>query len=198
MTWLTWPLVGAIIWFAGLALWIAIRWVPNRRARRAKITVHSRKPIERFSMIVSWMGLGGFPLIWIATGWPSALDHATHPLIILIGTVIFIVSLRLFRLTHKALGAMWSHSLDLRENHKLVSHGIYERVRHPMYTAFWLWALAQPFLLSNWLAGLSGIVGFGTLYFLRIGQEERMMEERFGEQYRDYCKRTKRIIPGIY
>ena len=93
---------------------------------------------------------------------------------------------------------MWSHSLDLREDHKLVSTGIYEKVRHPMYTAFWMWALAQPFLLSNWLAGLSGIVGFGTLYFLRVGQEERMMEERFGQEYRDYSARTKRVIPGIY
>ena len=93
---------------------------------------------------------------------------------------------------------MWSVSLDLREDHKLVTTGIYEKVRHPMYSAFWLWAVAQPFLLSNWIAGFSGIVGFGTLYLLRLGQEERMMEGEFGQEYRDYCKRTKRIIPGIY
>ena len=202
MNWLTWPpdssIVGMIVWCIGLVLWIAIRWVPNRRSRRVKISLASRSPSERFSMIVSWMGLGGIPLIWIATGWPSALDHATHPIIVLIGAVIFSISLRLFRLTHKALGIMWSHSLDLREDHKLVSTGIYEKVRHPMYTAFWMWALAQPFLLSNWLAGFSGIVGFGTLYFLRVGQEERMMEERFGQEYRDYSARTKRVIPGIY
>ena len=202
MTWLTWPpdssIVGMIVWCIGLVLWIAIRWVPNRRSRRVKISLASRSLSERFSMIVSWMGLGGIPLIWIATGWPSALDHATHPIIVLIGAVIFSISLRLFRLTHKALGIMWSHSLDLREDHKLVSTGIYEKVRHPMYTAFWMWALAQPFLLSNWLAGFSGIVGFGTLYFLRVGQEERMMEERFGQEYRDYSARTKRVIPGIY
>ncbi len=93
---------------------------------------------------------------------------------------------------------MRSHSLDLRENHRLVTAGIYARLRHPMYTAFWLWALAQPFLLANWLAGFAGIVGFGTLYFLRVGQEERMMEERFGQEYRDYCARTRRILPGIH
>jgi protein-S-isoprenylcysteine O-methyltransferase Ste14 len=93
---------------------------------------------------------------------------------------------------------MWSHSLDLRKDHKLVMTGIYEKLRHPMYSAFWLWALAQPFLLANWIAGFSGLVGFGTLYFLRIGEEEAMMEERFGEEYRTYRKRTARIIPGIY
>ena len=140
MTSLNWPpdwsFIGMIIWCVCLVLWLAIRWVPNRRSRRVKISFVSRTPSERFSMIVSWFGLGGIPLIWVFSGWPSALDHGTNPVIVLIGTAIFILSLRLFRLTHKALGIMWSHSLDLREDHKLVTSGIYEKVRHPMSTAF--------------------------------------------------------------
>ena len=109
-----------------------------------------------------------------------------------------LLALVLFRLTHKALGKMWSVSLDIRDKHKLVTSGIYRRVRHPMYTAFWTMALAQALLLPNWIAGLSGLVGFGTLFFLRVGPEEAMMEETFGEDYRDYKARTARIIPGIY
>ena len=93
---------------------------------------------------------------------------------------------------------MWSNSLDLREGHQLITTSIYSNLRHPMYSAFWLWALAQAFLLPNWLAGFAGLVGFGTLFFLRIGQEEKMMEMEFGESYREYVKKTKRIIPGIY
>ena len=193
-----WTMVGAIIWCVGIVLWAVLRWIPNRRSRRVKITTTSRTPSERFSMAMSSTGLGIIPAIFVFSGWPSALDHASHPLLVLAGVVLFAISLRMFRVTHKALGAMWSHSLDLRENHKLVTIGIYEKLRHPMYTAFWLWAVSQPFLLANWLAGFSGIVGFGTLYFLRVGQEERMMEERFGQEYRQYRERTKRILPGIY
>jgi protein-S-isoprenylcysteine O-methyltransferase Ste14 len=193
-----WVLAGKIIWGLCLVAWALIRWIPNRRARKVKIAKTSRTPVERFSMVASSTGLGIIPAIWVFTGFPSGFDHGTHPVLILIGLALFAISLRLFRVTHKALGAMWSHSLDLRENHRLVSTGIYERLRHPMYSAFWLWALAQPFLLSNWVAGLAGIVGFGTLYFLRVGQEERMMEERFGDEYRAYQRRTHRIIPGIH
>ena len=193
-----WVLAGKIVWGLCLVAWALIRWIPNRRARKVKIAKASRTPIERFSMAASTTGLGIIPAIWVFTGFPSAFDHTMHPVPLLIGLALFGVSLRLFRVTHKALGAMWSHSLDLRENHRLVSTGIYERLRHPMYSAFWLWALAQPFLLANWVAGLAGIVGFGTLYFLRVGQEERMMEERFGEEYRTYRSRTHRIIPGIH
>jgi protein-S-isoprenylcysteine O-methyltransferase Ste14 len=157
-----------------------------------------RTPSERLAMILSWFGLGGIPAYWVFSGEPRAFDHVLNPALILVGALVFGGSLRLFRITHKALGAMWSHSLDLRKGHHLVTTGIYERLRHPMYSAFWLWALAQAFLLGNWVAGFSGILGFGALYFMRIGQEEAMMEERFGEEYRAYAKRTKRLIPGIY
>ena len=67
-----------------------------------------------------------------------------------------------------------------------------------MYTAFWTMALAQALLVPNWVAGLAGLVGFGILFFFRIGPEERMMEETFGEAYRDYRQKTARIIPGVF
>ena len=107
-------------------------------------------------------------------------------------------ALIMFRLTHKALGKMWSVSLQLKQDHKLITTGIYRRLRHPMYTAFWLMALAQALLLPNWIAGPAGLVGFGFLFFSRVGPEERLMEQAFGDEYRDYKARTKRVIPFIY
>jgi protein-S-isoprenylcysteine O-methyltransferase Ste14 len=88
-------------------------------------------------------------------------------------------------------------SLDVREGHALITSGVYSRIRHPMYAAFWLWAMAQALLLSNWVAGPAGLVGFGILYFLRVGEEERLMLDTFGEEYRSYMDRTARIVPGI-
>jgi protein-S-isoprenylcysteine O-methyltransferase Ste14 len=79
-----------------------------------------------------------------------------------------------------------------------VTSGVYRHVRHPMYSAFWLWAIAQALLLPNWIAGPAGLVGFGTLFFLRIGREEQLMIEAFGDEYRDYMRRTSRVLPGIY
>lgn len=193
-----WQLLSKITWLIFIVGWGVIRYRPNRLARKTKVEKTSRTMKERFSMGISFTGLGILPACWVIGGLFGEFDYTVNPVVIIIGAILIMGALRLFRLTHKALGAMWSHSLDLREGHKLVTQGIYEKVRHPMYSAFWLWALAQAFLIPNWLAGFAGIVGFGTLYFLRVGQEEAMMMEEFGDEYRQYCQRTKRIIPGIY
>lgn len=193
-----WILAGKIIWVIGVVGWGVIRFRPNIKSRKTRIAVTKRPPIERFSMFASQLGLGIVPAIWVFSGFPAKFDHSVNAVSVIFGALLFAFSLYLFRKTHKALGKMWSHSLDLREGHKLVTKGIYEKVRHPMYSAFWLWAVAPPFLLANWVAGLAGIVGFGTLYFLRVGREEAMMEAQFGNDYREYSKRTARIIPHIY
>jgi len=86
----------------------------------------------------------------------------------------------------------------VREQHSLVTTGVYAHVRHPMYAAFWLWALAQFLLLPNWIAGMAGLVGFGVLFFGRVGAEEQMLIDHFGDDYRRYMARTARIIPGVY
>jgi len=88
--------------------------------------------------------------------------------------------------------------LEIRDKHELIRGGPYALVRHPMYTSFMLMGIGQAFLLSNWVAGLAGLIGFSVLFLLRGGGEGRVVLEMFGSQYRDYMERTKRIIPYIY
>jgi protein-S-isoprenylcysteine O-methyltransferase Ste14 len=53
-------------------------------------------------------------------------------------------------------------------------------------------------LIPNWVAGPAGFIGFGILYAFRIGREEKMMLDTFGDEYRAYSARTARLIPGVY
>ncbi len=191
-------MAAKIVWVIFIVAWGVIRWRPNRKSRKVEKSATSRSVTERFSMVISSLGLGYIPAVWVFTDWFDRFDYAPSPYLFVLGSATLLASLYLFRLTHKTLGAMWSHSLDLREDHKLVTTGIYESVRHPMYSAFWVWALGAAFLLPNWVAGFSGLIGFGTLFFLRVGQEEAMMRQEFGEAYETYSARTKRIIPWIY
>lgn len=200
-------LLARLTWIVFIIAWGVIRFRPNMKSRKTSVAIKSRTASERFSMVVSSFGLGYIPGYWVIAGLLTdfgitnhlaRFDYEPSLILTLVGFLCLFLSLRLFRLTHKALGKMWSHSLDLREGHKLVTTGIYEKVRHPMYTAFWMWAIGAAFLLPNWVAGLSGIIGFGMLYSLRVNQEEKLMLSEFGEEYEAYMKRTKRVIPGIY
>jgi protein-S-isoprenylcysteine O-methyltransferase Ste14 len=64
-----------------------------------------------------------------------------------------------------------------------------------MYAAHLLWALAQPLLLHNWIAGFSFLVVIIPHFLLRIGDEEKMMLDNFGDEYSEYMKKTGRFLP---
>lgn len=177
--------------------WYVIRIPHARRSRRTPISRSARGMREIVLLLISLTGLGILPFTYVVTGFPRFANYQFQPALAVMGMLLAVGSLMMFYLTHRALGRNWSVTLEVRESHKLVTNGVYERVRHPMYTAFWMWALAQALLLPNWVAGFSGMVGFGTLYFLRVGQEERLMLDTFGDQYRIYMARTARLVPWI-
>jgi protein-S-isoprenylcysteine O-methyltransferase Ste14 len=114
------------------------------------------------------------------------------------GIVCLGFSFWLFHRSHADLGTNWSNSLELRENHRLVISGIYKSIRHPMYAAIFIYALAQTLLLPNWMAGPGCLVAFVLMLVFRLPPEERMMLEKFGQPYQDYMAKTKRLIPGIW
>jgi protein-S-isoprenylcysteine O-methyltransferase Ste14 len=178
--------------------WYLIRYKYARRSNRTPVLRSARGPRETALLAISLTGLGVIPLFYVAIGIPHFAAYAPWPVQGWLGLLFAAVSLLMFQLTHRALGRNWSVSLDVREDHRLVTDGVYRRVRHPMYSAFWLWAVAQALLLPNWVAGFSGIIGFGILFFGRVAREERLMLETFGEPYREYMSRTYRIIPMIF
>jgi protein-S-isoprenylcysteine O-methyltransferase Ste14 len=153
---------------------------------------------EGVLLAISFAGLFILPLIYVTTGEPRSADYPFHPALAWLGTAVFALALFGFYRTHRDLGRFWSVTLEIRQTHQLVTTGVYRHVRHPMYAAFFLWAIAQALLLSNWIAGLAGLLGFGTLFALRVGREERMMEATFGDAYRAYAARTWRVMPGVF
>ncbi len=194
--------LAQIIFLIGVVGWGAIR-IPHevKNKRKNRINVSAVDTQERVLLFVSLAGLGIIPIAYCLLprfGFLAFADYGFSPLTASVGSLVFILSLALFLATHRQLGRNWSQTLELREGHTLVTHGVYRLVRHPMYSAFFLWALAQLLLLQNWIAGPAGFVGFGLLYAFRVGREEELMRSAFGREYADYEARTKRIVPFIH
>ena len=104
----------------------------------------------------------------------------------------------LFYKSHADLGEHWSITLEVREQHRLITQGVYRRIRHPMYSALVLYSLGHALVIPNWVAGPSNVVAFAILFALRVHAEEQMMSDAFGDEYATYAARTKRLIPGVW
>ena len=181
-----------------MVAWWVIRYPSERRNKRNTIIRNERDRREWTLLTISFIGLGVIPGAYVLTGFPRSLNQSFAPYRAWVGLALFLSALLLFRVTHKALGRNWPVTLAVRQEHTLVTDSVYRLVRHPMYLAFWLWALAQACLLQNWFAGLSGIFGFGTLYAFRIGREERLMRETFGPVWDAYVARSWRLMPFLH
>ncbi len=77
----------------------------------------------------------------------------------------------------------------------MITRGIYGMIRHPMYASQWLWVIAQPLLLQNWIAGFLNLLVFIPFYMLRVRAEEQLMLEQFGDQYRSYMQKVGGVLP---
>jgi protein-S-isoprenylcysteine O-methyltransferase Ste14 len=113
-----------------------------------------------------------------------------------LGAVLQVPFLALFWLSHAHLGRNWSPGLEMREEHGLVTHGIYGRIRHPMYAALWISALAQPLLVHNWIAGFLVVPACAALWIIRVPREEAMLRQRFVDAYDDYCRKAGGCFRG--
>ena len=192
------PFIAKLIWILGVVGWFVIRYPYQRRSRRTPKAERRDRQREFVLLGIAVSGMFIVPLVYCLSNEPRFADYRFSPLQAWCGGTVFAAALYLFHRTHHDLGRNWSATLVIRDRHALVTSGVYHRIRHPMYLAFWLWAFAQALLLPNWVAGPAGLLGFGALFFLRVGREERMMLETFGAEYRAYMARTHRLIPGIY
>jgi protein-S-isoprenylcysteine O-methyltransferase Ste14 len=185
------------VWLIGFLVFMGIRaWATRGRRQFA---VESSRPSSTDSTLLAFSSLGTFlvPLFYLFTPWLGFADYRLPALVGWVGIVVLVAAGWLLWRSHADLGRNWSITVEMREGHSLVTNGAYSRVRHPMYAAHWLWAIAQPLLLQNWIAGFAMLVTFAPLYFHRVGREERMMLDGFGDVYRSYMADTGRVFPRL-
>lgn len=178
-------------------IYIVIRIPYDVKYKEQKKEKVVRPILERLLILFNFVGMILIPFIWILTPYLNSFAINLAAPFRLLGVVILTLSLFLFWLVHKTLGANWSPTLELREGHELVQKGIYKFIRHPMYSQIWLWTIAQVLIVSNSIAGFSGLLVWSVMYFVRVRAEEKMLLDKFGSNYKEYKKRTGSVVPNI-
>ena len=186
----------AIVLAANMAI-VVIRAPHGHRSRTVPVAKSKKGALEIVLLTIAWMSFF-LTLVWVATPLLAFADYPLHPVPLIAGTVLLVFGLWLLYRSHADLGTNWSITLQLRERHQLVTHGVYRWSRHPMYLALLTFALGQALALPNWLAGPAYLVAMLLLVGLLLSPEERMLREEFGNDYEAYAATTKRLIPGVW
>lgn len=187
-----------LFFLVGFVVYVAVRGVYKERTKRNAIKVRRFDGIEIALLALVLPGSLLLPLLYLFSPWLNFANYDVPAPASWCGFLLTPVALWLFWRSHYDLGLNWSQTLELREDHRLITCGTYRTIRHPMYASILLWSAAQGLLLNNWLAGWSALMTFMPMYLVRTPREEHMMVEAFGEEYRDYVRRTGRIVPRLF
>lgn len=182
---------GELLFLAGFAWVVKVRW-PHRKRDKAESRLDG---LER--TLLRGMALG-FVILPIASCVSRRLqrwDVPTTPLRTAAGAALFGAGVALLDAAHRDLGRQFSPTLEIAHDHQLVTHGVYRHVRHPMYTAGFLWAFGQMLLIPNLVAGPAALPAIAFLTALRLPREEAMLRELFGAEYDEWRERTGALWP---
>jgi protein-S-isoprenylcysteine O-methyltransferase len=115
----------------------------------------------------------------------------------MLAIVVFALGLVLRWAAILYLGHFFTIDVSVATDHKVIDTGPYRFVRHPSYSGLLLMWLGIGMGTGNVLALLFIMLpGIGLLYRIKI--EESVLAESLGSRYREYMKKTKRLIPFVY
>ena len=184
------------IWF-----WISLAACGVLEFVVARLPVGPKSPRDRRSLL--WLGIVqavGIPFVAITTA--SAPEVFCRPLLDGVGNalggIVAAVGILLRWRAKRTLGSFFTARVAILPDHRLIQHGLYRHVRHPGYLGILLFFLGWPLLVGHLLALPLFWLPTLVAYLYRIKVEEEALREAFGDLYRDYARRTARLLPFLW
>ncbi len=115
----------------------------------------------------------------------------------IVGLALIVIGLTIELVAQITLRRFYSSTLVIREDHQLITHGVYRFTRHPIYLGAIMGCIGVPVYVSS-LYGLLTMSALIPIVLNRIRIEERMLTDEFGDAYRTYEETTSKLIPFIY
>jgi protein-S-isoprenylcysteine O-methyltransferase Ste14 len=134
--------------------------------------------------------------ISIGMAFPATAISGARDGIFVVGLLVMLVGLVLRWYSIFALGRSFTVDVATRPGQQVVASGPYRWVRHPSYTGGLLTVFGVLLCCVNWLSFFAFAIAIAG-YAYRIRVEEAALAEGLGDEYRDYMRRTRRLIPFI-
>jgi protein-S-isoprenylcysteine O-methyltransferase Ste14 len=115
-----------------------------------------------------------------------------------VGMAVMVIGGLLRRYCFRTLGEHFQPVVNVVAGQPVIEKGLYRWIRHPSYSAAFFLFVGLGLALGNWLSLAIILLVMVIGYAYRIHVEEQALAETIGAPYREYMKRTKRLIPFIY
>jgi protein-S-isoprenylcysteine O-methyltransferase len=166
----------------------------TRRSRSATGTKQDRSTLRVLWIVIAVSVTAG---VFVAMNWRAgALPYGRA--FEVAGVVLFAAGLIFRWWAIVTLGRFFTVDVTIEKDHELVERGPFHWVRHPSYTGVLLAFVGWALTLRNWAAILVVLVPIFVAFLRRMRVEESALTEALGDRYRDYIRRTKRLVPGVY
>jgi len=162
-----------------------------------------RNPSKIYSFLILLMFLLS-PFLLIAAFYEnkllisSILPFWDNPVVSYIGFVIYLSAGILVIVGRVQLGKFGSGELITEEDHKLYTEGVYKHIRNPMYSGALIAVIGFGLVFRSVITLIFVSIFYFIVFKLRIDEEERLLYEAFGEEFTNYKKNSKKLIPFIY
>jgi protein-S-isoprenylcysteine O-methyltransferase Ste14 len=162
-----------------------------------KQTVYKESGLQRLRYVIPLV-LGWF-LLAKGHRLSDPLNHRVIPhldALAWIGAVLCIAGLIFCVWARFTLGRNWSGVVTFKGGHELITRGPYAFVRHPIYTGLLTMFVATVIVLGH-VAGIIAIPIVFVSFWIKLRSEEKLMLEKFPNEYAAYQQRVKRLIPFV-
>jgi protein-S-isoprenylcysteine O-methyltransferase Ste14 len=172
-------ILGVVIWF--------YPFVPAHQKTPGASVVNRT---SRWGVLLQFLA---FTLLWQGHFWARPLPLWR----LLVSVALFVLAIALSWTSSRALAGQLRIDAALGADHHLVRSGPYALVRNPIYTSMLLVDCATGVIVTPWQLFVPAIVLFIVGTEIRVRTEEKLLAERFGEEFRQYKSRVRAYIPFV-
>jgi protein-S-isoprenylcysteine O-methyltransferase Ste14 len=151
---------------------------------------------DRWSFRVLWALVGGG--VFAASQLKRNLPMPDRTVMFWVGIALILTGIVVRAAAILTLRRYFTVQVTIDEQHELVESGLYRWIRHPSYTGALISFIGLGFAFGSWLSLAIIIVAALIGFAYRIRVEEEALISHFGDRYRSYAARTRRLVPGIY
>lgn len=188
--------VYAVVFWVTYTIWVASEWTFIIARRSKDRTKEQDRGSLNLLMAAIWLGLGlDFTLAFLV---PQAAIGWERQGVFFLGIGLMLAGMAFRWYSIAVLGKYFTVDVAVHAGQTVVEAGPYRYIRHPSYTGVLVTFVGVGLALGNWAGLVALLICVATAYGYRMHTEEAALAVALGEPYREYMRRTRRLVPFLF